>query len=460
MKPPKLPKSRRPLALGGGGSSRTSLLFLTALAILFLGGFLYVRFVAMTEKAEVDENAYLASEDHLPKITRSPSARIDFNILSPVKDSAQTDRLVREPEPYTHLLTEARKLTPGDLEALGLRDMNAIEILEDPALHRGEPFMVKGILESIDVVQGRVWQEVRGTVRDDTGQLYSFTVLRDPDVEVGQFVILRGFFFKLFTTESAPGEFADNTIYLVGNRLILSFMRMEPVTDLSQIPFDKARDFDITDMVELQEDLLYQVLSYARALDDETKEEIEATEVRWIDLRKQPEVYRGQPVRILARHVPGLDWEARMGPGGENPLNVDVFHNGILALANNRLVRWIGLEPFPVAEVPSKLSYLTGIFVKNLAWENGRGEILNGPLIVPLRFDAFVYPKNEAIIQIGYAISATVMVLIVAFFVGVFWDSRRSAKYRQEFLQRKKRSLSRALEARESNSAGDETQDS
>ena len=70
-------------------------------------------------------------------------------MLNTVDDDRRTDRIIREPEPYTHLLSEARKLTPGDLEALGMTRIPAEEILRDPAPHRGHAFEVKGFLELV-----------------------------------------------------------------------------------------------------------------------------------------------------------------------------------------------------------------------------------------------------------------------------------------------------------------------
>ncbi|MFG0319578.1 MAG: hypothetical protein ACF8XB_20065, partial [Planctomycetota bacterium JB042] len=64
---------------------------------------------------------------------------------------------------------------------------------------------------------------------------------------------------------------------------------------------------------------------------------------------------------------------------------------------------------------------------------------------VPLRFDPFHLPKNEAIAQIGYAIAGMTLFLIVAFFVLVFRDSRKSEQFRREFLNRKRRRLDRVL---------------
>ena len=356
-----------------------------------------------------------------------------------MQDESRTQRLIREPEAFSHLLGEARKLTPGDLEALKMSRVDPQALIEDPAQYRGEPFEVKGTLEQLEVVQGQLWQEIRGRVRDQGGQLYAFAVLKEPNAEVGQVVRLQGFFFKLLCLETAPGEYTDNVICLVGRSLIRSFFDMPPTADLSKAPFHETRDYDLTDRVELQEGILYHILSYVRSLSDEQKASLEYQDVTWSDLRKQPDKYRGKTVRILVRYAPGLEWPRKLGPDGENPLDVKQFQDGILALPRNRLIRWIGFEKFPrELTEESKLVYLTGVFYKIFAWENSRGEILNGPLIVPIRFGRFDVPRNELIHQIGYGIAGACLFLVLLFLVGVFRDGRRAREFRKQFLKRKR----------------------
>lgn len=447
MKRPMLPSGRsRPGLPLAGWSDRARLIFLAVLLIVFGGGYFYLRHDwARQREKEQDEAAYIADEDR-SDIVRDPAAKIDFSILEQVRDGSRNERLIREPEPYSHLLAEARKLTPGDLEALGLKPMDADAISADPGVHRGLPYEVKGFLESIEVVQGQLWQEIRGTIRDQQDRYYTFSVLREPDVTVGQVVRLSGFFFKLFSLEAKPGEYLDNVIHLVGKSLDRSFLAMAPTEDLAEVPFHLARDFDLTEMVELQEELLYQVLNHVRGLSANQKSELTAQDVTWTELRRDPDAWRGKTVRILARYAPGLEWPRKLGPGGENPLEVKYFQDGILALPRNRLVRWIGFEPFPKELLgQTKLTYLTGVFVKNYAWENNRQDILNGPLLVPIRFEPFQMPKNEVFHRIGYGIAGITLLLLILFFVGVFRDSRRSKAFRREFLRRKKNRLDRVL---------------
>ncbi|MBI4880007.1 MAG: hypothetical protein HY812_10175 [Planctomycetes bacterium] len=433
-----------------GGSERVRLVVLALAAVLFLAALLYVQLVVKRGlEAPADEGEYVVQGDS--PLVRAPSAKVDPQRLAAVEDASRTDRLVREPEPYSHLLAEARKLTPGDLEALGLRRIDAQQVLAAPAASRGQPFEVKGVLESVEAVQGQLWQEIRGSLRDPDGQLYAFSVLQEPQVEVGQVVRLRGFFFKLFCLETRPGEFSDNVIYLIGRSLVRSFLEMPPVTDLAQIPFHLARDYDVTDQVDLQEELLYHVLSYVRSLTPEQKEALPAENVTCAGLQHDPGAYRGKLVRVLARYVPGLEWPRKLGPGGENPLETQFFQDGILALPGDRVVRWVGFDEFPRETLAEgRLVYLTGVFVKVHAWENMRGKILNGPLLVPVRFEPFAMPDVSAYHKIGYGIAGITVFLMAFFVIAVFRDGRKAAQFRREFLRRRRLALERALGARDS----------
>lgn len=443
MKPPNLPGPKSVLI--GQTSDRTRLLFLSALMIVFVAAFGYLRWRAVPEDPQEQQSAYLP-EVEKPRVVPVSSVKIDHALLAQVKDDDRTSRLIREPAPYGHLLAEARKLTRGDLSALGVKRIDPQEVLADPGLHRGQVYEVKGFLESVEVVQGDVYQEVRGTLLDPTGQRYAFSVLREPDAAVGEVVRLQGFFFKVFAVETAPGEYDDQVLHLVGRALPRAFLEMAPVDDLSDAPLHQLRDFDVTDMIDIQEDVLYHVLNFVRSLSDEERASTEYEDVEWAQLRQDPDRYRGRPVRVFANRYASLEWPRQLGPDGENPLDVDVFHDGILKLPHDRIYRWIGFDPVPEDALgESRLVFLKGIFYKNFAWENSRGDVLTAPLIVAVDFDRFEIGENQLVEWMGYIIAAITGTLVLVFFVGVFNDRRTSLQFRKEYLRRKRKRLDSML---------------
>lgn len=447
MRPPKLPTVRSSLSLRGGPGERGRLLFLAALTLVFGGGFLFLR----VQASRVDSTALteeLAPTPAYQQIKREPSVRIDPRILANIHDDDRNDRLIREPEPYAHLLGEARKLTPGDLEALGMRTLDPKQVLADPGSSRGHAFEVKGHLESTEAVEGSRYQEMRGTLVAADGQRYAFSVLRESSAAIGDVVRLQGFFFKRFAVEVEPGQYDENALYLIGRTLVRSYLAMEPVTDLAQAPLHLVRDFDLTDMVELQEDLLYHVLNFVKHLSRDELARLPYQDVEWAELRQDPDRWRGTPVRVFANYYPSLQWPRRLGPDGENPLEVPVFYDGIIKLPHDKLFRWIGFEqPDPNMLVDTRLVYLSGIFYKNFAWENGRGDVLTAPLIVATGFKPFVVGRNELVDYVGYGVAAVTAMLVLLIVLIAFADRRKAAQFRKEYLRRKQKSLARAMQS-------------
>lgn len=457
LKPPRLPGPR--LALGAKTSDRSRLLFLGVVMVLFIGGFAYLRVRSSETDPVSQQESLIPAEVVRPRAVRIPSAQVDHALLIEVRDASRSERLVREPTPYGHLIAQARRLTTGDMEALGLQKIDAAAILEDPALHRGHAYEVKGILEQLEIVQGADYQEVRGTLLDVAGQRYAFTVLHEPEASVGEVVRLRGFFYKLFAIETAPGEYDDQAIYLVGRNLPRTYLEMAPTTDLADAPLYQVSDFDITDMIDMQEDVLYHVLNFVRSLSPEARQNLDYEDVEWSDLRRDPERYRGRPVRVFANYYPSLEWVRVLGPDGENPLETPAFHDGILKLPHERIFRWIGFDPVPDEAIgDSRLVFLKGIFFKNYAWENSRGDILNAPLIVATGFEPFRVGENHLVEGMGYVIVGITTLLVLIFFIGVFNDRRESNRFRSDYLRRKKRQLGGRTDPRKPGDASASTQ--
>lgn len=424
---------------------RNRLIAMVALFIVFFGAFIALR-SNLARRSTGDERGRYLAQEVAPPLDRVPAARVDPQQLAAVADGTRTEQIIREPEPYTHLLGEARKLTPGDLEALGLKPIDFEALARDPKAHRGQPFEVKGRLERIDVDKGDRFQEIRGWLVEPGGRRAAFTVTRESAVQVGDVVRLQGFFFKLAAIEISPGEYADGVPFLIGRQLTRAFLDLPPIQELADVPLYECTDYDVRDLVDLQEDILYYLLAWVRGLTPERAAELEVSDVSWSDLRREPDRWRGKAVRLLGRYADGLEWQRTLGPDGENPLGTRVFYDGILVCQGDRPVRWIGFDRIPdAALVDSKLMTVTGVFFKNYAWENGKKQLMQGPVLVPLRFDPYVIPPNKAMEQIGYIVAGMTGLMVLIFVISVFRDKKSSEAWRRDFLRRKKRSLERSL---------------
>jgi hypothetical protein len=440
LKPPNL-EPPTPFGLGQRKvNDRTRIIMMCVALLVVGGGYLWLRSQKLVATGSLDPNDIVAVPDDQMPIQRIPSARVDGSRLEAVKDATLTDRLVREPEPYQHLLTEARKLTHGDLEALGMTPIDAAAVRADPAIHRGRPYFVRGILESIDVSFDPQFHEIRGVVKDLAGQRYAFSVLSEPEVGIGDVVKLEGYFFKLLAVETAPGEYDQDVIHLVGRRLLRSFFPLPPNEDLAKIPFYEARDADLAEQVEWPDDLIYQTLNWTRTLGKEKAAALEAETVDYAQLRKEPDRYRGKVVRVFGNFYLPLEWQRRFGPEGENPLGHNLFTEGLLKLPHDRLYRWIGFEGVPREHVSnSRLVALKGVFIKNVAWQNTRSDAISGPLLVVTGFEPFMLPDESSVKIIGYIVAGLTFICIALFMLGVFNDQRRAREFQKEYMRRKRR---------------------
>src|SRR5690606_10658365 len=115
----------------------------------------------------------------------------------------------------------------------------------DPAGRRGAPVWAIGTLrwvasETFDAL--RTW---RGELVDEQGRSWAFLVPTEPwNVAVGDVVRIAGFFYKVWETRRADGSWMTAPL-VVGEELLASAFRMDPVTELRQNALDRVDDHDL-----------------------------------------------------------------------------------------------------------------------------------------------------------------------------------------------------------------------
>ncbi len=373
------------------------------------------------------------------QIVREPAAKIDKDLLATVADATRTDQLVREPAAYVHLLAQARTLVPGDIEALGVKRLDVAAVRAAPAANRGVAFEVKGTLESIEPPRSGEPTEIRGTILDLSGERVAFTVLRESEANVGDIVRVRGFFFKLLAIETKPGEYADGIPCLVGKDLTRSFLPMPKVTALDPAVLVQVHESTRSEMMDLQPDVLFHVLAWARDLPAAERANLQGAQMDVRELDRDPDRWRGKLITFNARYLqgPNYNWTERLGPDGENPLEVDAFHEGILLHAANRKMRWISTEPLPPEAVGDHgITMVTGVFVKMLAWETTNGVVIGGPLIVPIRFDRFTLGDGSSIGRIGPWLAGAGAAALALLLWFMLRDRRETHSFRRDIAAR------------------------
>lgn len=443
-----IPNLNPPTPFGFGQrrvSDKARIITMSVILLFFLLGYLWLRTQKLATENSIDPGAMIdVPREELDPLVRVPSARVDANRLLEVKDATLTDRLIREPDAYQHLLTEARKLTPGDLEALGMVAIDPAAVRGAPDDFRGKPFSVRGFLESIDVSFDPQFHEIRGVVKDVNDQRYAFSVLAEPQIEIGQIVRLEGYFFKMLALESSPGTYDENVIHLVGKRLVRSYFPLPPNSDLSKIPFYEARDADLSEAIEWPEDLIYQTLNWVRTTGKETLATLPFEHVDHAELQSEPDRYRGKVVEVVGNYYLPLEWQRRLGPDGENPLDHTIFSEGLLKLPHDRLFRWISFEGVPKEMIGnSRLIVMKGVFVKNLAWQNTRSDPVSAPLFIVTGWAPFAVPDESSVQVISIVVASMTLLCIGLFVFGVYNDQRRAREFQKEYMRRKRRQFDR-----------------
>lgn len=434
---------------GGRNVNETPrLIIMAVLFVIILAIFLFFNYKEKMQKEErFDAEKYLDAPDSV----RIPASKVSPELLKSVKDTQIADRVIKENEPYLHLIMEAAKLVYGDMELLGVKNANAEAILKDSAAHRGVPYEIKGNLQWFEEVTDLNFKLYRGYLTSLNGDNYYFTVLNfSDDIKVGDVVKLQGFFYKIYSFNlQGEDKRINDAIFLVGKHLIPSFYEMPPVNQLNPRLLDALYDFELEDQIKpLEEKQLYHMLSFVNNIDDETYEKLKADGIFEEHLAKaikgKPNLYRGAPVRIVGEVI----WfsEKLLGPEGENPIGKKRVYHGINR--NNRG----GSCYFITFQDPSTIKlqglyYHDGFFFRNYAYKTRDEQLRSSPVIIVRGYEPFKIPEDTTFIYISLIILGGALVAFVFFLIHTLLDRKENRKYREKFIQRKKRELQRILDS-------------
>ncbi|MFH2001603.1 MAG: hypothetical protein ABIK28_18105 [Planctomycetota bacterium] len=434
----------------GSGSNR--LIVLTVVTLIVLGAYLYFNYQAHLPQDEgvIDPGTY----SEIPHSIRLPGAKVDLAKLSEIKDKDLAQRVIKETEPYHHLVQQAARLVYGDMELLGARKALWEEIVNDPQAFRGKPLEIKGNLQWFEKTTFNEVPLYRGSLVSKDGKDYYFTILNMPaEIKVHDVVKLQGFFFKLYSFNAPEDDRRiDNAVFLVGKQLIPSFYQMEPVTTLDMDLLNSIYDYDILDLAKyFEEKPLYHILSYVQNMDKETLQKIDfGNEVLPPEILRKPDQYRGKPVKILGEIVL-MPVEKVLGPDGENPLNTARCYHGVLL--NYRggkmgFCYFISLEK-PAWMKKDDLVYMKGFFFRNYAYRTQNENLQPAPLIIVSGFEKFVLPEDNTIAYFSIGILGVSFLISLYFFMNVMKDRKHNQQYREKFIANKKKQLSRVLKKEE-----------
>jgi hypothetical protein len=435
-------KLKNPKGLGTT-SDTVRLAVLTVLALIVVAAIIFFNHLSRLQ----DDEAALNPEEFTsaPAAKRIPGANVEFEKLESVRDDDVASRVIKEKEPYLHLVRQASRLVYGDMDLLGVQKAVPEEILEDTDACRGKPYEIKGNLQWYEKITDLDFELYRGYLTSHDGHYFYFTV-RDLDeqIAIGDVVKLQGFFFKRYSfTLSGENERVNDAIFLVGKRLIPSFYEMPPVYGLNMDLLDTLYDFELQDMMrEFEEKPLYHMLSFVKNMSDETYKLMAFEEHLARDILKAPGKFRGAPVKVLGEII----WlvERNLGPEGENPVGPKTIYHGVLLNYQGRFCYFLSFER-PKEYKKKDLVYINGLFFRNYAYRSQSEQVIPAPVVIVRGFEKFVLPKDNTFLYISYTILAGAALAVAFFFYHIFRDRKQNQQFREKFIARKKRLLHRVM---------------
>lgn len=377
-------------------------------------------------------------------VQREPLADVDPALLAEVEDNDPVDRVVLEDEPTEHLVEQASLLVPGDLEQLGLRRLSWRTLTEEPQAHRGTPTWVLGTIAWMRREPDLLLPRTHAEIVDEQGRSwYVIVVTETATVGEGDVVRVEGFFLKHHEW-SRPGLSRERVHgpVLVGEEMIPSTFRMDPVTELTPYVLASVRDYDVQEASRpLESPQLYEFLSYVENTPyEELFPDDDGTEQRAGELMNEPRAWRGEPVRLSGSLLAKV--HRFLGPRGQNPLGHEkiwllYLHNtGGITLA-------LSLDEPPDVEIGDIVD-VDGVFFRRYVFENRRNAFVPSAAVVAKRLEHYVPPPDT----LQPALAALVGALVTLAVVLLVWAQRRAnaeaARSRERWVARKRRQVAAA----------------
>ncbi len=414
---------------------------MTFLFAVVLGLFTYLR---VTDKPPAQSTPIDTSVAPLESENAPPATRIDFDLLKEVTDSTEAQRIVREPEPFLHVLLEAGKLVAGDfrrMKAPYADDALYQQILDQPDAWRGKPVIAKArfnfateekvpLRDDTGAGTESTFRYWRGVATDDLGRAWSFSLLEPPDaIAPGEVIKIEGFFFKKLALfdPADPAQLIDPTLHLIGKRVVKSFLRMPPVHELSRSILQTVRDYSIEDRLEIPEEPLWHVLSYVQQIDadalaaaaeEDTISDVDARYLTNQALQQDPEQYRGSPVRLLG----SVSAEQRPWfKDDENPLDLPMVWHSLLVHNGPKFTYLISTERPPEWVSGQATVIVEGVFLKLYTYQAMNRQTVTCPLVVVKRFVPFRIGTDELKSTFSWGLVA----LSAPILLGLLWMAMR-----------------------------------
>jgi hypothetical protein len=443
--PPKLTKKDELARMKRRGGlqrgERIRLTVLTAGLALAIGIFFYVRSKGNDDNFKLpgplSQNQTSGADVVFPPL--------DIEQLFSVKDSTSSDRLTLDSQPFAHLLKLSQSLHPGHLDAIGSPTMDFETIEANSAGLRGAPYRLRGNLKAMQTQKRTVGgpEETWAWIQTDEGKNFFYASLNQPEDlfgSDGMFVVMEGFYYKIYTQ-----VFEDERItapLLVGRGMRPSIHKAEPAKALDFEILGRVKDDKFEGGSEIATEGYWHLMNFVTALasDPPRYEQAFASAVPFdkkllVAMAADPAPFRGKPVVIHANPV--HDWtEACQENSHRLQFDSHVFLNKYEF--GDKYIRAAapGREAFKGLSLRHEL---LGYFLRLWAYEDNKGVQRRVPIFVIAGVRE--REKGTSLLegQIMQWFLALFLVLVIGFVVLIRRDKKQAQQAIADLRQRRNR---------------------
>jgi hypothetical protein len=393
----------------------------------------------------------------------------DPAILALAKDSTRRERLLREPQPFEHLLEKALNVVPDIAAALGMptEQVPIARLRADPSRHRGRYLWYKGVLEALSPGKSRHpvprYQVHEGRLRTDSGEqvLFAFSVPPPEDLVVGKdWVRIEGFFLKLRDDHFPP---IDQAPILVGAELTRSLPDWRAVEELDPAVLARIHDGNVggtivdeqdmaTPLVEAQDVPLWHLASYAAhqraTLPPAEFDRFPAltTEAQWRELESGSSP-KGSRYRLMGTFQLGRTFAAKT-----NPLGIESWSEVWIQcrdLGGRTLPIWL---PIALGDEwrRNQTVIAHGYFFKRYLYVSQNGERHFAPLFVAASLEPFSISLGLFDNAIARLFAGLVAIVTLGFLLWARRDRRQHREHETQLIERRRRRRSNTTPAGQS----------
>lgn len=443
---------------------RNRIIGLAIFAALVAGLYLYSANDAATKREQQD--AELAGATPNRELKAEDIKVIPFDrpeVLETIKDATEAEQELLQTEPLKVVFDYARLQPGAALKALGLRDLDPVDVAElgaNPSAHRLEAFRARGvILEASERPRpnglGNDWL---GSMRMLSGDVVYFLVGAAPKqpggerlIEPGDYLRVEGLFYGLYRTaleaETGEGAQAVSGPLLVGAKASPSTAPMDKevareMPSLSAVMDDSIGEIhDKSEFAQAQWELMGHALMHGDNVDWEAAPELTSELLRAV--YDDGDAFRGKPMRVPV----SINMDANALGAGDNALRIEDYTDGwignILWKKPAHVVHWYG--PFKRTDLlrdtlVDQNRYVTakGFFFRNEVYTTSQGEPARTPLFVMHSVDIFTPEADPSVAWFAKGVLALTIGLIGLIFLLMRADKRKSAALYEDMLRRKR----------------------